>query len=82
MIGVGEDIGTVSVGKLADLVVLDADPLADITNTTRIAYVVKNGEMFEGETLNMVWPETRPLPEQWWWRLAPPAGETNLETLP
>ncbi len=80
MIGVGEDIGTVSVGKLADLVVLDADPLADITNTTRIAYVVKNGEVFEGETLNMVWPESRPLADQWWWHLPPPqAGEATTE---
>ena len=41
------EIGTVTEGKLADLVVLDSDPLADIENTTDIAIVVKNGEVFE-----------------------------------
>ena len=35
--------GTVERGKFADLVLLDADPLADITNTQRIAAVVANG---------------------------------------
>jgi imidazolonepropionase-like amidohydrolase len=40
------DLGTVTPGKLADLVVLDADPLADIRNTQRIHMVVKGGETF------------------------------------
>ena len=39
------------VGKLADLVLLEADPLADITNTTRIAAVVANGRLFEKSEL-------------------------------
>jgi imidazolonepropionase-like amidohydrolase len=36
----------VEVGKLADLVLLDADPLVAISNTTRIATVVANGRLF------------------------------------
>ena len=71
MIGVSQDVGTVTPGKLADLVILDADPLADIRNSDDIAYVVKNGEVFEGDTLDRVWPERKPLPEQWWWDLGP-----------
>ncbi len=71
MIGVAQDIGTVTAGKLADLVILDADPLADIRNSDDIAYVVKNGEVFDGDTLDKVWPEREPLPEQWWWDLGP-----------
>ncbi|WP_257388892.1 amidohydrolase family protein [Tahibacter caeni] len=37
------DQGTLEIGKAADLVVLDADPLADIRNTTRIRFTVKHG---------------------------------------
>ncbi len=46
-LGFGDDLGTVEVGKLADLVLLDADPLADIANTTRVSAVVANGRLFE-----------------------------------
>ena len=46
-VGLDHELGTVEVGKLADLVILDADPLADIRNTARIAAVVKNGELFD-----------------------------------
>jgi len=42
-IGVADQTGTIAVGKAADLVLLDADPLADIRNTRRIAAVIKNG---------------------------------------
>ena len=72
MIGVAEDIGTITPGKLADLVVLDANPLVDIRHSDDIAYVVKNGEVFAGGTLDRVWPVSEPLPPQWWQDLEPP----------
>ena len=28
---------------------------------------MKNGELFEGDTLNRVWPDAKPLPPLWWW---------------
>ena len=71
MIGVLQDVGTVTPGKLADLVILEADPLADIRNSDDIAYVVKNGEVFDADTLDKIWPERAPLPDQWWWDLGP-----------
>ena len=71
IIGVAEDIGTVSAGKLADLVVLSQDPTVDIRHAREILFVVKNGEVFAGDTLDKVWPQVQPLPEQWWWNSAP-----------
>jgi imidazolonepropionase-like amidohydrolase len=44
-LGQEKDLGTVEPGKVADLVLLDADPLADIHNTTKIAAVVVNGKL-------------------------------------
>ena len=70
-IGYGQDLGSIEPGKLADLIVLNKDPLADIHNTNTIRYVMKNGEMFEGDTLNQVWPQQKPLPELWWSKTKP-----------
>ena len=47
-----DDLGTVAPGKLADLVLLDADPLVDITNTQRIRSVVLNGRLLDRPTLD------------------------------
>ncbi len=46
-----KDLGTIEQGKLADLVLLEADPLADIKNTRKIAAVVVNGQWQGKETL-------------------------------
>ena len=66
-IGYAQDLGSIEVGKLADLIVLVENPLEDIRNTNTIKYVMKNGELFDGDTLNQIWPQKKPPPRLWWW---------------
>jgi Tol biopolymer transport system component len=65
-IGFGNDIGAIETGKLADILVLNADPLADLRNTVDIQYVMKNGRLYDANTLDEVWPRQRPLPTPPW----------------
>jgi imidazolonepropionase-like amidohydrolase len=46
IVGLGKDLGTVEAGKLANLVILDADPLADMHNLGKVHAVVKGGKVY------------------------------------
>lgn len=66
MIGVDMDIGSIEETKLADLNVLDRNPLEDIRHSVNVRYVIKNGTVYEADTLTEIWPNKSVLPPRFW----------------
>jgi len=73
-IGLGAELGSLEPGKLADLIVLDRDPLQNIRNSNTITQVMVNGRLYDANTLDEIHPRQRPLPPQPWKYTVPTAG--------
>jgi len=64
--GMDADLGSLEIGKLADLVVLNANPLDDIRNTDQISEVIINGRIYEAATLTEVHTGERTVRPFYW----------------
>ncbi len=63
-LGLADSVGTVERGKVADLVLLDADPLQSIANTRRIASVVLRGRLYQRPDLDRVLADVKAAPDR------------------
>jgi len=58
-LGLDGDLGSLEAGKLADLIVLDGDPLSDIRQSENVRYTMVNGRLYDAATMNEVAPGDR-----------------------
>lgn len=57
--GMDKYIGSLEVGKFADVIVIDGDPLADISVSDRVTHTMVNGRLYDAETMNQLVPKAK-----------------------
>ncbi|MBM4186386.1 MAG: amidohydrolase family protein [Gemmatimonadetes bacterium] len=65
-LGMADDFGSITVGKLGDLMILNRNPLENIRATADIQYVMKAGVLYDAMSLDEVWPNPRKFGDYYW----------------
>jgi adenine deaminase len=65
-LGFDKWIGSLEAGKLADLLIMDKNPLDDIRNTESIRYTMVNGRLYDSEQMNETGNYNKPRPKFFW----------------
>jgi len=82
-LGMDKEIGSLEPGKLADLIVMNENPLDDIRNSEKIKYVMVNGRLYDSDSMNEIGNHEKPRLHFWWQMthgdVSPPPG-VNYET--
>ncbi len=65
-LGMDRDLGTLEAGKLADIAVIDGNPLQDIRQSEKVAWTMVNGRLYDAATLNETGSREKKRTKYWW----------------
>ena len=65
-LGMDKEIGSLETNKLADMIVLNDNPLTDIRNSQKIKYVMVNGRLYDADSMNEIGNREKPRLRFWW----------------
>jgi adenine deaminase len=66
LLGMEKQLGTLSPGKLADLIVIDGNPMEDIRNSENVVYTMMNGRLFDAHTMDEIGNNPRKRTKFYW----------------